>query len=192
MNPPCRIPVSDEALLAWWGSELPYHERARFEEHLLSCDACAARVAASAGLVAGLRELVRRGDLPAVLMPSVVDLLRLEGRRIREYRVAPGQGVQCTVGPDDDVVLARLSADLRDVARLDLVSRMDDGAEYRVQDLPFDPSAGEVILAPSADVLRARPAHVERMRLLAVGPGGDRPLGEFAFNHTPWRGGATG
>ena len=55
-------------------------------------------------------------------------------------------------------------------------------------DLPFDPSTGEVILAPSADVLRARPAHVERLRLLAVGPEGDRLLGEYTFDHTPWPG----
>ena len=191
MTPPCRTPLPDEAWLDWWGSDLPNRERARLEEHLLSCEACSARVAASARLVQGVRELVRRGDLPMVVLPSVVDLLRREGRRIREYRVAPGRGVQCRVEPGDDVVLARLSADLRDVARLDLASRIDNGAEYRLADLPFDSSTGEVILAPSADVLRARPAQVERMRLLAVGPEGDRLLGEYTFNHTPWPGGAS-
>ena len=191
MNAPCRTPIADEALLDWWGSDLTNPERARLEEHLLSCEACAARVAASARLFQGVRDLVRRGDLPVVVLPSVVDLLRREGRRIHEYRVAPGRGVQCTVGPDDDVVLARLSADLHDVVRLDLVSRIDDGAEYRLPDLPFDSSAGEVVLAPSADILRARPAQVERMRLLAVGPEGDRLLGEYTFTHTPWPGGAS-
>ena len=75
------------------------------------------------------------------------------------------------------------------MTRLDLASRIDDGPEYRLADLPFDASTGEVILAPSADVLRARPAQVERMRLLAVGPEGDRLLGEYTFNHTPWPGG---
>ncbi len=188
MSAPCRSPLSDETLLDWWGSELPPRERARLEEHLLSCAACSTRAAASARLVQGVRDLVRRGDLPAVLLPSVVELLRGEGRRIREYRVAPGQGVQCTVGPDDDVVLARLSADLQDVARLDLVFRADEGPEHRLPDLPFDRSTGEVIFAPSADVLRARPAHVERLRLLAVGPEGDRLLGEYTFGHTPWPG----
>jgi hypothetical protein len=180
--------VSDDTLLDWWGGELPPPERARLEKHLLSCEACSVRAFASSRLVEGVRDLVRRGDLPAVVPPSVVELLRREGRRIREYRVAPGRGVQCTVGPDDDVVLARLSADLRDVRRLDLVSRVDDGAEHRLSDLPFDPSTDEVILAPSADVLRARPVHVERMRLLAVGPEGDRLLGEYTFNHSPWPG----
>ncbi len=56
--------------------------------------------------------------------------------------MAPGGGVQCTVGPEDDVVLAR----------------------------------------------RAQPAHVERLRLLAVGPQGERLLSEYTFDHRPWPG----
>jgi hypothetical protein len=188
VSAPCRTPVSDETLLGWWGRELPPLERARLEEHLLSCEACSAKAEALHRLARGVRDLVRRGELPVVMPPSVVELLRREGRRIREYRVPPGRGVRCTVGPDDDVVLARLSAELQDVAQLDLVSRVDDGPEHRLSDLPFDPSTGEVIIAPSADVLRARPAHVERLRLLAVGPEGDRLLGEYTFTHTPWPG----
>jgi hypothetical protein len=184
--------VSDAALLDWWGGELLHRERARLEEHLLSCEACTARAAASVHLAQGVRDLVRAGELPAVLLSSVVEAMRREGRRIREYRVAPGQGVQCTVGPDDDVVLARLSADLKNVARLDLVSRAPGVGEYRLADLPFDPSAGEILFAPSAEMLRARPASVETMRLVAVGPDGEHLLGEYSFNHTPWSGGTPG
>ena len=188
MSAPCRSPLSDETLLDWWADELLAPERARLEEHLLSCEACSVRAEAASRLVQGVRDLVRRGDLPAVVLPSVVELLRGEGRRIREYRVAPGRGVHCTVGPDDDLVLARLSADLQHVARLDLVSRLDEGPEHRLRDIPFDRSTGEVIFAPSADVLRSLPAHVQRLRLLAVGPEGDRLLGEYTFDHTPWPG----
>jgi hypothetical protein len=122
------------------------------------------------------------------MLPAVVERLHLEGRKIREYRVPPGGAVQCTVGPEDDVVLARLVADLRDVARLDLVSRVDDGPEERLTDLPFDAATGEVLLSPPADVLRARPSHVERFRLVAVGPLGERLLGEYTFDHRPWPG----
>ena len=189
MSAPCRAPLSDEAFLDSWGSELPPRERARLEEHLLSCEACTARAAASVHLAQGVRALVREGGLPAVVLPSVVERLRSEGRRVREYRVAAGQGVQCTVGPDDDVVLARLSAELLNVARLDLVSR-GPGGEYRLADIPFDSTTGEVIVAPSAEMLRARPASVETMRLVAVGPDGEHLLGEYTFNHSPWSGGA--
>jgi hypothetical protein len=185
---PCPAPLGDDVLLDWWAGELDRVERRRLETHLLSCEACAARATATARLVLGARELVRRGEVPAVLLAPVVERLRREGRRVREYRVAPGGSVRCTVAPDDDVVVSRLSADLRGVVRVDLVSRIDEGAEHRLADLPFDAAAGELVWAPPADALRARPASVERLRLVAVAPGEERVLGEYTFDHTPWPG----
>ncbi len=192
MTAACARPLTDEALLAWWTGELPAGERGALERHLLGCPDCAVRAESLAALASGVSDLVRRGELPAVLLPGALERLRREGRRVREYRVAPGGSVQCTVGPDDDVVVARLDAELRGVTRLDLVARMDDGPERRLADVPFDPAGVELAFAPSADELRARPAHVERLRLVAVGPGGERLLGEYTFDHTPWPGrGAT-
>jgi hypothetical protein len=184
----CTRPVADDALLDWWAGELAPPERRRLEEHLLSCDACSARAHAVSALAEGLRELVRGGRLPGVVLPAVLERLRREGRKIREYRVTPGGGVHCTVGPEDDVVLSRLVADLGDVSRLDLVARVAEGPEERLPDLPFDRAAGEVLFAPPADVLRAQPAHVQRLRLLAVEPQGERLLGEYTFDHRPWPG----
>ena len=165
---PGRSP--DGALLDWWAGELAPGGPARRGESTC-CRAGRARPGPThwTGWPRGVARLVREGALTVAVLPGVVERLRREGRRIREYQVRPGGGVQCTVGPEDDVVLARLVADLRDVSRLDVVSRVDDGPEERLSDVPFDPAAGEVILAPPADALRARPAHVERFRLLAVG-----------------------
>ena len=42
--------------------------------------------------------------------------------------------------------------------------------------------------SPPVDMLRAMPASVERMRLIAVEPQGERLLGEYTFDHTPWPG----
>jgi hypothetical protein len=184
----CTRPIADDALLGWWARELAPPERRRLEEHLLSCDVCSARAHAIGAIAEGVRELVDEGRLSFVVLSAVLERLHREGRRIREYRVAPGRGVQCTVGPEDDVLLARLVADLGGVSRLDLVVRVDEGPEERFPDLPFDRAAGEVLFAPPADVLRAQPAHVQRLRLLAVEPQGDRPLGEYTFDHRPWPG----
>jgi putative zinc finger protein len=184
----CTRPVGDAELLDWRAGELAAADARRVEEHLLSCSECSARAGALQELAQAIGGLVRQGALPLVVLPAVVDRLRREGRRIREYRVPPGGGVQCTVGPEDDVVLARLVADLRDASRIDLVSRVDDGPEERHADIPFDPASGEVIFCPVADVLRARPAHVDRLRLLAVGPRGDRIVGDYTFDHRPWPG----
>jgi hypothetical protein len=184
----CARPIADQTLLDWWTGDLASGDGHRVEEHLLSCRECSARAAAVHELTDGIGSLVREGAVPVAVFPAVVDRLHREGRRIREYRVAPGDAVQCTVGPEDDVVLTRLVADLREVARVDLVSRLDDGPEQRLTDIPFDAATGEVVFAPPADVLRARPASVERFRLLAVGPQGERLLGEYAFDHRPWPG----
>jgi len=184
----CTTPVTDELFLAWWAGELAATEQDPIEEHLLSCDKCAHRGRGLAAVAEGVRGLVRTGELPTVLLPAVVERLLQEGRRVREYRVPPGGGVQCTVGPDDDVVLARLTAELGGVSQLDLVIRVDDGPEQRLADLPFDPAGGELVFAPSADTLRAQPAHVQRLRLVAVDPQGDRVLGEYTFQHAPWPG----
>jgi hypothetical protein len=188
MSAGCAAPLADEALLAWWAGELEGHDQEQLEQHLLSCDECSRRGHTLAGVAEGVRGLVRKGALWAALLPAVVERLRREGRRVREYRVRPGGGVQCTVSPEDDVVLARLTADLGGVSRLDLVIRVDDGPGLRISDLPFDPDAEELVLAPAVDTLRKMPAHVQRMRLLAVDPQGERPLGEYTFHHTPWPG----
>jgi hypothetical protein len=184
----CGVPLTDELVLDWWTGELGAAEVRRVERHLLSCGSCSARAELLPAVAEGVRALVREGRLPAVLSPIVVERLRRDGRRIREYRVTPGGGVQCTVGPDDDVVLARLSARLEGVTRVDLVRRAGELSEERYADLPFEPAATELVFAPPMDELRAMPASVERMRLVSVEPQGERLLGEYTFNHSPWSG----
>ena len=119
--------------------------------------------------------------------PGAVETLQREGRRIREYRIDPGGSVNCTVGPDDDVVLARLAVDLRGVSRLDVAMRIEDGPEHRIANVAFDAAAAEVVLRPPPDVL-ALPAHVAVVRLLSAGPTAERLLGEYRLNHSPWPG----
>jgi len=180
----CLRPVSDETLLEWWTGELAAPERRRIDQHLLACAHCSARAAQLAGLAHGVRSLVN-AEPPMVLPPLAVEKLRHEGRRVREYRIAPGGGVQCTVGPDDDVVVARLAVDLEGVSRLDVAMRIGDGPEHRLSEIPFDRAASEVVLSPPPDV-RALPAHVATVRLLAIDPAGERLLGEYRLNHSPW------
>jgi len=184
----CDRPLTDDALLGWWSGEHTPAEQRELERHLLSCPQCSGRASRMGELADGVAGLVREGAVPTVVLPPVVERLRREGRRIREYRVAAGGGVQCTVGPDDDVVLSRLAADLSGVTRLDLEVQLDDGPSQRLSQLPFEPGAGELLLIGQTDELRAMPAQVQKMRLLAVEPAGERLLGEYTFDHTPWPG----
>jgi hypothetical protein len=54
-----------------------------------------------------------------------------------------------------------------------------------VEDVPFDPDAGEVLYLPSAAELKKLPAHMSRLQLVAVDESGERSLGEYTFAHTP-------
>jgi hypothetical protein len=184
----CVKPIADDAFLEWWAGELAPPERRRLESHLLSCGECAARLRLAGDIATGVRTQVRHGRVPTVLTAQALDRLRREGRKVREYRVAAGEGVRCTVAPEDDVLVSRLELSPVSAARVDLVSRLDDGEEQRQRDLPLDPGASELILAVPIDVIRSLPASVLVLRLVAAGPGGDRALGEYTFHHTPWPG----
>ena len=117
-----------------------------------------------------------------------LETLKRQGLRIREYRVPAGGRAECTLRAEDDAVVPRMQAPLAGVKRVDVLQRLEVGgevSEQRVEDVPFDPAAGEVLLLPSAAALRKLPAHTMRMRLFAVDEAGERLLGEYTFAHTP-------
>jgi len=93
------------------------------------------------------------------------------------------------VAPDDDVVVTRLAAPLAGVGRLDLVVLAADGGDgTRLENVPFDVPAEEVVFTHDIARLRALPATTQRMRLVAVGQGAERVVGEYTFHHSPWPG----
>ena len=121
-----------------------------------------------------------------VVTGAFLDRLRTEGLHVREYRVAPGGSVQCTVAPGDDLVVARLSAGFEGIDHVDLAICDDTGREKeRVRDIPVGGGRGEVVFLPHTAHLRTAAAGIERFRLLAVEPEAERLLGEYTFVHTP-------
>ncbi len=174
-------------LLAWWFGEVAGAEQDELEAHLLSCSACTAVLEAVTALGTAVRALSAEGAVQAVVSDAFVARLAQAGLRVREYRVAHNGSVNCHVGADDQVMVARLEAPLADVRRLDLLA--DDlqgrGAE-RWTDIPFDAARGEVVFTPRIGDLRALPAYRSQVRLLAVdAPGRERLLGVYTFNHAP-------
>lgn len=170
-------------LVDYWTGELPEEEALRLEEHLFACAACAARLGGVEQLATGLRHLARSGRFRSVVPPSLVDRLAADGARIRTYRLVSGAVTPCGVAADDELLAARLGADLRGVQRLDLVMWQGGGAEELVPDVPFDAAAGEVILAERVDRARAYPTHRLHLRLVGHGAGGERVVGEYALDH---------
>jgi len=173
-------------LVDYWLAELAPADEERVEEHLLGCPACSERLWSLADLAEGIGTLARRGAVRAVVTRDFLERLAREGLRIREYRIPPGGSVQCTVSAEDDLLVARLVAELRGVSRVDIATCDAAGREQgRLRDVPVSPSTGEVVFLQRIESVRALPAHVKRLKLLAVEPQRERLLGEYTFIHTP-------
>lgn len=188
-NERCAQPIALEALIAYWFGELSPPAEALIEEHFLGCPYCAWRLEQLAALASGIRAAVRDGAVRAIITRPFLEHMKRQGMRIREYRLASGESVACTIRLDDDAVVGRMQAALAGVRRVDALERLDlgDGVvrQSRLEDVPFDPDAGEVLALPSAAALKKLPAHTFMIRLVAVDDAGERPLGEYTFSHTP-------
>lgn len=167
-------------LVDYWFGELDADPEAQFEEHLFGCAECTEKLAALAALGAAVRAAWREGAVRAVISPALLEAMRNEGLRLREYRMAPGGSVNCTIAQADDFVVSRLEAPLAGVRRVDVVT-----SHGRFEDVPFDAEAGEVLVCPAPAELKRRGAFTMRMRLVAVEEQGERLLGEYTFLHAP-------
>jgi hypothetical protein len=177
----------DAAVLSdYWLAALPPEEEERVEEHLLACDSCARELERIAALSEAIRTVVRQGRVRLVISREFLERLAAEGLRIRAYSPPAGGGVQCTVTAGDDLLVARLSAELAGAPRVDILQCDASGVELRrLTDVPFDARSGEIILSEPIGWVRTLPSHRMRLRLVAVEPGRpERLLAEYTFDHT--------
>lgn len=185
----CATPMPFAALVDYWLGDLDAAREDDVERHLFGCGDCCATLERIVELAGGIRALVRQGAIAAVVSAAFVEALGATGLRLREYRVPRNGSVHCTVAPDDDLLISRLQAPLAGVERLDLVTVEGEGAApRRVADIPFSAAAGEVVIVPRIDRVRALRESTETVQLVAVEQGCDRVLGEYLFVHTPWPG----
>lgn len=186
-TPSCSSPLDWPTLLAYWLGEQDPATEARTEEHYLGCELCSRRLEELASLAQGVRAVVQSGAFNAILTEHFVQKQQECGHHVRAYHVPRNGSVNCTIAPEDDIVVAHLEAPLADIARLDLVFAGPDGAfEIRREDIPFIPERGKVLIATSTALLRTLPKATVRVRLLAVDDHGERAIGDYTFNHTPY------
>ncbi len=190
VTPACAAPIGVASLLDYWLGELDATGEEGIERHLLGCAHCSGELERLLELGEEVRSQMRAGRVRVVLGEAFVRRLADAGVRLREYRMDPGGSVDCSVAPDDDLLVTRLRAPLADVGRLDVVvvNPMGDGSTRRLTDVPFDPHASEIVMAPITAAVRQAPAHVQQVRLIAVEPTAERVIGEYLFRHTPWPG----
>jgi anti-sigma factor RsiW len=152
-------------LIDYWFGELPPDRESAFEEHLFGCAECTAKLEELAALGESVRAAWRSGAVRAVIPGTLLDAMKKAGLRLREYRVAPGESVNCTIAG---------------VRRVDLVTSVG-----HFEDVPFDAATGEVLSCPAPAQLKRAGAFTYRARLVAVEDAGERVLGEYTFVHTP-------
>lgn len=186
----CDAPLTASVLTAYWLGELQGPRERAVEEHLLGCGACSAMLATVVRLGEGIRAAARQGAVSGVISDAYVQRLGAGGLQVSEYRVPRGGSVNCTVAPEDDVLVARLEAPLAGIDRVDLVFVDAAGSvKTRLRDIAFDPAARELVYASRIDAVRALPPTTERMQLRTAETDGERILGEYTFVHSPWAAG---
>lgn len=174
------------ALAEYWLGALTKSEEERIEEHMFACDACAARLDEAIALAQGVAQIARGGELMTVVSESFLKRAAAEGLRVRQYAPPAGGSVACTVTAEDDLLVGRLTANLRGATQVDLSLCAPTGEEqFRLRDIPFDSSADSVLWQQSIAFAKAAPTSTMVARLLDVDEaGGETLVGEYTFNHT--------
>jgi hypothetical protein len=180
--------VEWSALVDYWLDDGPGPSDQGLEEHLLGCEWCSGRLGELTALGEGVRRLAGEGRVEMVVTASFLERAAREGLRIREYSVPAGGRVDCTVTPEDDLLVGRLQCDFSGVTRLDLAWRVDDQGERRIEDVPFGAGVSELILSQAMPEMRLVEYATMRVRLLAREAESERILGEYTFAHYPTRG----
>jgi hypothetical protein len=170
----------------YWLAALASADEEVVEQHLMTCDGCGDRLREVIALAEGLRALARSGSLQVVISDQFVKHAEEMGLRVREYAPRRGEGVQCTVAAEDDLLVARLAVDLSTASRVDLSWCDPSGIErHRMADIPVRSDTGNVICQQSITWAKASPTSSMIARLLAVDEAGEeRLLGEYTFHHT--------
>jgi len=184
--------LSVDVLLDYWLRDSDPAATDAVDEHLMQCDVCGHVLDELVALGEGVRGAFRAGAVSAVLSRAFVQRLAGQGLRVREYRLAHNGSVNCTVAPDDELLVSYLEAPLQGVQRLDAVAELslEPGVQHRLEDVPFDARTGEVLYLPKIAAVKQQPANTLRVTLLAVDAGGTREVGRYTYHHRPWPGDA--
>jgi Putative zinc-finger len=185
----CKNPLAPAVLADYWLAELETPDEERVEEHLFACEECSGEMQNLVRLVEGIRDITRKGLLRVVVSGPFLERLRSDGLRIRQYDANPGDSVACTITEKDDLVIARLAADLSGAKQVDISQCDREGRELaRVRDIPLIGAKNEVVWTQQTDTLRALGEDTLTFRLIAVDEAREQVLGEYTFNHFPSRG----
>jgi hypothetical protein len=168
-----------ETLAAWCLAELPEADADSFEQHYFSCDGCLEQAERMQRVIEQLR-----ASLPPVLTTARRTALETSTPALRSVSVAAGQRASLRLGADAPVAIWCMQAPLERVQRVDFEARNPDGSLLMaLPDVPFDAARGEVVLACQLHYRGLQGSLEMHVSLIATGPTGRRPLGEYILDH---------
>jgi len=144
MSGPCATPVPAERFLEYFLGELTADDEQELEAHLFGCKPCADEAGRLAGLATAINRLI-----PPILTRTRFEALDGAGVVSQVNAMRPGDVAQVFFPPTGKALVLRLEgADLAQAQRLDVGVRTPSGEVVgRFDDVPFDASRGEVLVA---------------------------------------------
>jgi hypothetical protein len=180
----CPAPIGFPDVVDYWAGDLTRAEEDRIEDHMFTCAECAREVAAAEALVRGIAAVVRDGRLHSVVTDAVLNRLSADGVRVRTFTLEGDAVVPCAVWADDDLVVARIRADLSGVDSVTIVTREASGREIsRLSDVAVRPGQREILNAFSAAQLRRLPATRVQVTVTAPAGSGERTIAAYTLEH---------
>jgi hypothetical protein len=140
----CFKPVPFESFVSYWAGDLDAKAGEELEDHVFACPTCTAMSERIAAVTEKMRSLE-----PAVIPAARLAELRAGGKRIEDNFVAPGERKRVVFAAQDMIVHHLGGLDVVDVDRVSIVVR-SEGTNQIVTEypsVPFDPKAGEVLIA---------------------------------------------
>jgi hypothetical protein len=176
-------PLALGDLLEYWLGEAGGTRADELEAHVFECDECAQALDDVARLGRDLIALVREGHISARATAGLVNRFSRDRLNVRQYSVRPGEVVQCTVTPQDELLLTRLILPEGAPARVDVSQRFYGHEARRIEDVTIDRRAGEVVT-----FLPARPRQGDgsgRVEYVLHDPdAADRVIATYTLEHT--------
>ena len=180
----CPAPIGFADVVDYWAGDLARAEEDRIEDHVFTCADCARELAAAETLARSIKAVAREGRLMSVVTDSILNRLAADGVRIRTFTLEREDVVPCAVWADDDLVVARIRADLADVDSVTIVTRQASGEEIgRLADVAVRPGQREILNAFSAAHLRKLPQTRVHVTVTAQSGTGEGTLAEYTLEH---------
>ncbi len=170
-------PIRHELLVRYWAGDASEDEVAAVDEHVLGCAACFEASSRVAALRRAISEVV-----PPVSVRRDLALAEARGVRYATNDILPGVATEAWLRAGTDLLVHRLLGELADVEKVSVDVLLPGGSRLlSFDDVPFDPSAGAVLVAcqrrfveqfpPDVDIVvrrthRAGPESVDTYRVL--------------------------